>query len=174
MRLLLSSLALATLASALEAQSTSGTSPSPPCSRPEHRQFDFWVGEWDVSRPDGAPAGTNRIRAVHGGCALQEEWRGRTGYTGSSLNAFDATTGRWHQTWIGSDGVLLRLDGGMKEGSMELSGSTTGANGTRTLHRIRWTPHGGAPARVRQLWESSTDGGRTWAVVFDGAYTRKG
>jgi hypothetical protein len=25
---------------------------------------------------------------------------------------------------------------------------------------------------VRQLWESSTDGGRTWNVVFDGWYSR--
>ena len=172
MRLLLfSSLALAILASALEAQSTTSATP---CTRPEHRQFDFWVGEWDVARPDGAPAGTNRIRPIHGGCALHEEWRGRTGYTGSSLNAFDATTGRWHQTWIGSDGVLLQLDGGMKDGSMELRGSTTGANGTTTLHRIRWTPRTGEPARLRQLWESSIDGGRTWSVVFDGTYTRKG
>ena len=23
-----------------------------PCSRPEFRQFDFWLGDWDVTTPD--------------------------------------------------------------------------------------------------------------------------
>ena len=104
---------------------------------------------------------------------MQEEWRGASGGTGTSLNIFDAATGRWHQTWVGNDGLLLQLDGGLKGGSMELAGATASANGARTLHRIRWTPFGGQPARVRQLWESSTDGGRTWLVAFDGTYTRK-
>jgi hypothetical protein len=158
---------------ALGAQSTAAR-PQAPCSRPEHRQFDFWVGEWDVTTPDGRQAGTNRIRLVHGGCALHEEWSGTSGFSGASLNAFDASTGRWHQTWIGSDGVLLQLDGGLKDGTMELSGATVGAGGARTLQRIRWTPLPETPARVRQLWERSTDGGRTWSVVFDGTYRKKG
>lgn len=159
------------LPAALDAQSVAAGARGA-CSRPEHRQFDFWVGEWDVTRPDGRAAGTNHIRLIHGGCALLEEWTGAGGSTGTSLNAFDPTTGRWHQTWIGSDGLLLQLDGGMKDGAMELVGVTLGANGDRTLQRIRWTPLGGTPARVRQLWETSVDGGRTWSVAFDGMYVR--
>jgi hypothetical protein len=178
MRTLVSSLAVASavgiLPTAARAQSSSAATARPAaCSRPEHRQFDFWVGEWDVTRPDGRQAGTNRIRPIHGGCALQEEWSGRGGFSGTSLNAFDASTGRWHQTWVGSDGLLLQLDGGLKDRTMELTGATVGANGARTLQRIRWTPMGGTPARVRQLWETSTDGGRTWSVTFDGTYRKK-
>jgi hypothetical protein len=179
MRTLVLSLALVSatgsLPIVLRAQAASGASARPtPCSRPEHRQFDFWVGEWDVTTPNGRKAGTNRIWPIDGGCALREEWQGTSGSTGTSLNIFDAAAGRWHQTWVGNDGLLLQLNGGMKDGSMELTGSTAGASGARTLHRIRWTPLGGQPARVRQLWESSTDGGRTWSVAFDGTYTRKG
>jgi hypothetical protein len=169
-------LALATAVSAqpLASQSDPGAPrASAACSRAEHRHFDFWIGEWEVTRPDGRPAGTNRIRSIHGGCALQEEWSGASGSTGTSLNAYDAATARWHQTWVGNDGVLLQLDGGINNGTMELTGVTAGANGTRTLHRIRWTPFGGTPPRIRQLWESSTDSGRTWRVVFDGTYQRR-
>ena len=156
------------------AQSTTNAAAAPaPCTRAEHRQFDFWVGEWDVTGRNGNLAGTNRIRAVHGGCALQEEWSGAGGFTGTSINAFDSSTGRWHQTWIGSDGVLLQLDGGLKDGSMELTGRTASANGATTMHRIRWTPLAGQPAQLRQLWESSTDNGRTWSIAFDGTYKRK-
>src|SRR5918992_981455 len=126
---------------ALGAQSTAAR-PQAPCSRPEHRQFDFWVGEWDVTTPDGRQAGTNRIRLVHGGCALHEEWSGTSGFSGASLNAFDASTGRWHQTWIGSDGVLLQLDGGLKDGTMELSGATVGAGGAETPPMERSTERG--------------------------------
>lgn len=42
---------------------------SPPCSSQEHRQFDFWLGEWDVTQK-GKPAGTSRITAILGGCVL--------------------------------------------------------------------------------------------------------
>lgn len=155
------------------AQSTANAPSPAPCSRAEHRQFDFWIGEWEVTRPNGQRAGANRIRPIHGGCALHEEWAGASGSTGASLNAFDAATGRWHQTWVGNDGLLLRLDGGMKDGAMELAGETVGAGGARTLYRIRWTPLAGTSARVRQLWEASTDDGKSWSVVFDGTYVRK-
>ena len=148
--------------------------PPPACERPEHRQFDFWIGEWDVTLPNGRVAGTNRIQAINGRCGLREEWTGAGGGTGTSLNAFDPTSGRWHQTWIGSDGTFLLLDGGLRDGTMELSGVTTGANGAKTLHRIRWTPQGGSSPAVRQLWESSRDGGKTWTVAFDGLYRKKG
>ena len=32
-----------------------------PARRPQHRQFDFWLGDWDVTKPDGKAAGHNRI-----------------------------------------------------------------------------------------------------------------
>jgi hypothetical protein len=160
-------LLLSLAASPLAAQS------APACARAEHRQFDFWVGEWNVTLPNGRPAGTNRIQSINAGCGLREEWTGAGGSTGTSLNAFDPTTGRWHQTWIGSDGTLLLLDGGLRDGAMELSGVTAGADGAKTLHRIRWTPLGGSPAALRQLWESSADGGQTWTVAFDGKYERQ-
>ena len=60
-----------------------------PCSAPQHRQFDYWIGEWDVHDPSGKRVGENRITRIHNGCALLEEWRGNGGVTGSSLNVFD-------------------------------------------------------------------------------------
>jgi hypothetical protein len=147
--------------------------PPPACTAAEHRQFDFWLGEWEVTAPNGNVAGTNRITAIHGGCALREEWTGARGFTGTSINAYDATSGRWHQTWIGSDGVLLLLEGAFRDGTMELGGVTVGRDGAKTHHRIRWIPLSGSPARLRQLWESSTDGGKTWAVAFDGTYQKR-
>jgi hypothetical protein len=42
--------------------------------------------------------------------------------------------------------------------------------GVRLLDRIGWTPHD--DGSVRQWWERSEDGGKTWATVFDGRYVR--
>lgn len=67
-----------------------------PCSAPEHRQFDFWIGDWDVTAPDGKPAGKNRIEPILDGCALAEHWRGASGGAGHSYNVYDARRGVWH------------------------------------------------------------------------------
>jgi hypothetical protein len=142
------------------------------CSAPEYRQFDFWIGDWNVTS-NGEPAGTNSITAVHGGCALTERWQGagEGGISGSSFNIYDQATSRWHQTWVDSTGTLLQLDGGLVGGTMVLSGERVARDGSgMVLHRISWTP--GADGSVRQLWEASKDGGENWTVVFDGRYQR--
>ncbi len=141
-----------------------------PCGAPEYHQFDFWIGEWEVRTPDGARAGTNRIASVQGGCGLQENWEGTSGMTGTSLNTYDAARDRWHQTWIDSRGSVLLLDGRSKDGKMVLNGTTPSLRGGTVTDRITWEPVGGGG--VRQLWEQSSDGGRTWTVAFDGRYTR--
>ena len=144
-----------------------------PCSSPEYRQFDFWIGDWEVTS-GGQLAGANHIHPVHNGCALQENWQGsgEGGISGSSYNIYDKSTGQWHQTWVDGSGTLLQLDGGIEGGVMVLSGERLARDGSGLArHRISWTPN--TDGSVRQLWEASKDGGATWAVLFDGLYTRK-
>ena len=136
------------------------------CAAPEHRQFDFWVGDWRVTTPDGKHAGDNTIEKILDGCVLHENWRGASGGRGYSYNAYDAVRKVWHQTWVDRNGGVLLLDGAFKDGSMVLEG----AQGT-TLNRITWTPN--KDGTVRQLWEASTDQGKSWQVAFDGLYRRK-
>ena len=93
----------------------------PPCAAPEHRQFDFWVGTWDVFGPAGRQVGANRIERIADGCALLEQWTGSGNVTGKSLNIYDASDGRWHQTWVDSSGTLLMLAGGLVGDSMVMS-----------------------------------------------------
>ena len=47
----------------------------PPCGSAEHRQFDFWVGEWDVfATGTSKQVATSRIEKLHGGCTIRENW----------------------------------------------------------------------------------------------------
>lgn len=139
------------------------------CAGEEHRAFDFWLGEWEVTE-DGERAGHNDIRRVAGGCALLESWRSARGGSGSSLNFYDPSDGRWHQVWVGSSGSRLRLAGDRRGDAMVLSGERIGSGGESIRDRITWTPREGGV--VRQLWEVSTDGGESWRTVFDGVYRR--
>jgi len=146
-----------------------------PCGTENHRAFDFWIGEWDVHRSaDGGLAGTNRIEAILGGCVLHESYETPQGYAGESFSIFDGSRGVWHQSWVDNGGLLLQIEGGIRNGAMVLEGTTTGADGTETRNRITWTVLDADGDRVRQLWETSTDGGATWSAAFDGEYRRRG
>ena len=148
------------------------TAPAPkPCAAPEYRQFDFWLGEWSVTDPGGKAAGVNRITRILGGCALREEWTGAGGLTGTSLNMYDSPRRRWHQTWVDDKGNVLLLEGAFHGGRMVLEGDAPAESGTLVRQRITWSPLAGG--RVRQLWESSTDSGKTWKTEFDGTYAKK-
>ncbi|MGB8634570.1 MAG: hypothetical protein WCD66_13870 [Rhodanobacteraceae bacterium] len=142
----------------------------PPCEGAQHHQFDFWIGNWQVTNPAGKVVGHNRVERIENGCGIQENWRSTTGVTGRSINAWSRQDGRWHQTWLGSGGMLLQLAGGLRDGSMVLEGKTAGADGKNVRQRISWTPQ--ANGRVRQHWQQSRDGGESWTTVFDGLYTR--
>jgi hypothetical protein len=139
------------------------------CQAPEHRQFDFWLGEWSVTQA-GKTAGINRIERILDGCALLESWTGASGYRGNSLNFFDPARQRWHQTWIGTDGQGLALDGEFVDGKMVLAGTRLDPATKNTVHdRITWTPN--PDGTLRQLWETSTDG-KSWSAIFDGFYSK--
>ncbi len=145
-------------------------SPRPDCRGPEYRQFDFWLGAWEVTSQGGV-AGHNVITAGQQGCLLREQWVSTRGGTGESLNFYDRSTRQWNQVWVDANGFVLRMSGGLVDGAMRLTGETAGPAGP-VRHRLTFTPS--PDGSVRQLWENSTDRGETWTVVFDGLYRRTG
>ena len=138
------------------------------CSAPEHRQFDFWLGEWDVYNPDGELVGENRITLEQGQCVLHEHWKGVKGGTGESFNIYDARRGVWHQTWVAASGNLLLLEGGLEGRNMVLAGTQPLPDGKTLRNRISWIPQD--DGSVHQVWDQSTDGGETWKTGFLGIY----
>jgi hypothetical protein len=144
---------------------------APSCEGEEHRAFDFWIGTWEVADPDGEFVGTNTIRPLHGGCALHEQYSAKGPYEGSSLNAYDRRTGTWVQTWVDVTGLVLRLEGGLRDGRMVLEGPGVSRDGDPLTHRISWEalPDG----RVRQTWVAiMADGAEK--TLFTGLYRKTG
>lgn len=144
-----------------------------PCEHdPKFREFDFWIGEWDVHGPNGQVAGSNVIRSEESGCVLTERWTGAGGGTGSSINFLDKRSNEWVQVWTAEGGTQIYLRGGMTEEGMKLDGEIHYiANGTTARLRGLWTPL--EDGRVRQFFEQSNDDGKTWATWFEGFYTRR-
>ena len=156
------------------------------CTAPEHRQFDFWVGEWDVvpnpeTRPASAPPQPGRkpainiIEKAHNGCVIIENWDDRIGGTGQSFNVYDRVRKRWRETWVDSSGGLHEYWGELKDGNMMFEGEVplppaSRFQGRRTI-RLTFFPLGAD--KVRQFSESlNVDG--TWSVNYDLIYTRRG
>jgi tetratricopeptide (TPR) repeat protein len=142
-----------------------------PCMvTPEHRQFDFWIGEWNVTM-QGQQAGTSSIQRVVDGCVIFENWTGAQGGNGKSFNYYDKNDQKWHQLWVGNGGNAINFSGEYKDGAIRYEAATPAANGIKTLQRMTFFKLEGD--KVRQLWETSTDDGKTWTVAFDGMYVKK-
>ena len=157
--------------SAVQAVSpTPAASPPPACTAQEFRQFDFWLGKWKVTNPEGKQVGTSEISRASEGCAIREQWKSASGVNGMSINYCDAVDHQWHQDWVGGDGMILHLHGGVKDGAMVLSGNSASAKGT-VMNRITWTPLPGG--KVKQQWSTSSDHGGSWQTAFVGIYEKQ-
>ena len=141
-----------------------------PClTTPEHRQFDFWIGEWEVE-VGGQPVAHSSIQNINDGCVIYENWMPYKGGGGKSFNAYNAGKGKWQQFWVSGNGSVLELAGNLKDGVMRYDGVTRDQAGSETIERLTFTPL--SRDRVRQFWDQSADGGKTWTVAFDGTYVR--
>jgi hypothetical protein len=89
----------------------------------EHRQFDFWIGEWNVQSPTGQPAGTSSVQRILDGCVLFENWTGGGGGTGKSFNIYNGPKREWQQYWVDSSGTVTFFEGGWEDGAMRLTGT---------------------------------------------------
>lgn len=141
------------------------------CEDENYRQFDFWIGKWEVSRPDGTVAGTNQITKSLNDCILHEHYQSVNGYEGTSVNIFNKNTQQWHQTWVDNTGLLLQLDGGLVNQDMVMWGEGMDQSGRIVKHRISWSPN--ENGTVIQRWQVSHDQGMSWQMLFEGTYKKQ-
>lgn len=141
------------------------------CCTENHKAFDFWVGEWQVTNPDGSVAGTNVIKKLENGCVLNESWTSaKSKSTGASMNFYNQTSGKWEQLWLDNSGGHLKLKGNRLNNQMILSSDEfIGSDGNKTVNRITWTLN--KDGTVQQLWEVLQDN-EVVNVAFDGRYRK--
>lgn len=145
-----------------------------PCMVNSHaREFDFWVGDWDVYQAGtNIYAGHSLVELIAGGCALLENWDSSNS-TGKSINFIDPVTNKWKQSWAGSysGGIQEFVNGEYKNGAMHFTFETTDTKNNKIIGRFIFFNEG--PNQVRQFNEISTDGGKTWITDYNYTYLRK-
>lgn len=148
-----------------------------PCRHdPRFREFDFWLGDWDVrgtGQPATGPAARNTVTLEDNGCVVMEHWTAPSGSVGQSFNIFDRSLGQWRQTWVDNVGGQHDYRGALKDGNMVYVGDTPAPNGKLGRVPTRLTFFHVSKDSVRQFSEISNDSGRTWQTAYDLMYVRR-
>jgi len=141
-----------------------------PCSSPPAAQFDFWLGEWDLTWSDSLK-GSNTINKIMNGCVILEQFDGHPAmeFRGMSVSVF-GNDGKWHQTWVDNQGGYLDFDGGFSDGKMILSRQAT--RGSETILQ-RMVFFNISENELDWDWQRSDDDGRTWKSLWKIHYDRK-
>lgn len=156
-----------------------------PCG-PESRQFDFWIGEWDIlnrnrpgdeSRWYDTGMATDRVYPVAGGCGIVEHWRGDAYgefLVGFSLRSFNPDTRQWDLILLWPSNGQPRfgeLRGGFRHARGEFYSRGIGPQGDTTFTRFTFSDI--TPETV--MWQdgASSDGGKTWSSTWIMEFTRR-
>jgi hypothetical protein len=155
---------LATLAAPVAAQPAA---PAALCTAAEHRQMDFWVGDWAVEfdNPDGSIGrASNRIRKdEYGSCVISEYFKqpggapGGGDYLGTSYSSYDTQTKSWRQFWVDNMGGIFDLRGGPVAGQKH------------SFELVTIEPRGAKRETMRMIWEDVTAAGFVWRWQARGA-----
>jgi hypothetical protein len=139
--------------------------------------FDFWVGDWSVTwkNADGtAGKAHNHVSRILDGNVIEEQFEADPAgppplLKGRSLSVRDPQ-GQWHQAWADNQG-----------GFFSLAGS---ADGNKRLFSTALVPVGDQVKGQRMVfhhitkdaftwdWEGTTDGGKTWKLLWQLDYKR--
>jgi hypothetical protein len=153
------------------------------CDTPQGRQFDFWLGEWNIQqkilRADGGwlelPAHTS-VTSSMGDCALIEHWKGEVEFfwegmkhaeplEALSVRAYDPQSGQWRLHWMSSRAPRFgnAFEGTFKDGRGEFFSTRQGPKGEQKS-RITFSDI----TEITVHWDLaiSNDEGKTWTTIW--------
>ncbi len=143
-----------------------------PCQYNERlKEFEFWVGEWNVYTTFGNKAGESKIEKILNGCVILENWTNSSGRKGKSFNVINSNTGNWEQTWVDDSGNITEFKKG-KFKNYTLSFIAEDKDQKNQIQYQRLTFYKNDDGTVRQLGEVSSDG-KEWQISYDLLYKKK-
>lgn len=147
----------------------------------ESRQFDFWVGNWnvnlrvqqdDLSWKDSVKAEA-RVYPILFGKAVLELWDSPN-IKGYSLRYFDVKQGKWvlWLNWPGQNSSgSSSLTGSFRHGRGDFTSTNKKADGSTSISRYSFNDI--SPNSLRWDDSYSDDGGKTWRNQWIMEFTRK-
>ena len=136
-------------------------------TNPEN-QFDFWLGEWDVTWGEDGK-GENHILRIMDDKIIQENFSAPD-LIGMSVSSYGAERKLWCQTWVDNNGSYLDFTGGFENEKMILSRDAI-VRGQACKQRMVWFNIDSN--QFDWNWERSDDGGQSWRALWEIKYKRK-
>ena len=160
---------IALLAPPLAASAKQAPPPASLCQSTGHRQLDFWVGKWDVFRPDsGTLVAHSMIEKLYNGCTIRETWMPIVGVPGGSLNTYRQKSAEWRQVWTDAGNEIHDYRGRWNGSSMNFEGHASNAD--EQLRRVRMTYAPTAEGDVIQTGYSWSDKDSKWNRDYQFVY----
>ena len=161
------------LALTLQAASAASAAPQQPADL-----FDFWIGDWQVTwkNSDGSVGrARNHVSRILDGRVIEEQFEqvstagAAPQLKGRSLSVRDAS-GQWRQSWADNQGGFFAFTGSV-EGDKRLFSTAFSAVGDEVKAQ-RMVFHDIAKDGFTWDWEGTTDGGKTWKLLWQLDYRR--
>lgn len=138
------------------------------------KQFDFWLGSWDLTWGDNG-RGTNEISRILDGRIIHENFSSlptddSPPFKGISVSAYDEPTNQWRQTWVDNQGGYLDFVGSFADGKMILSREAI-VKKKPVKQRMVWQNI--SHDAFDWAWEQSEDDGRSWQTMWPIHYQRR-
>jgi hypothetical protein len=151
-----------------------------PCEEPNASQFDFWLGEWDLTWPAEQTGGkkgetgkgTNSISKMLGRCVVREDFNSLdASLIGHSVSLYNATQGMWQQTWVDNQGSYLLFTGKFEAGRMILKTEPFLRGEKTAINRMVFRNI--SSDSLDWDWQTSVDNGATWKDLWNIHYAKK-
>ena len=152
--------------------------PAPPVAQPADL-FDFWLGDWTATwkNADGSVGkARNHVSRILDGQVVEERFEEDAGdpaplLHGRSLSVLDKATGVWRQAWADNQGSFFALVASV-DGDRRIFATALTPVG-RQVKGQRMIFHAITPDAFMWDWEGSTDGGKTWKLLWQLEYHRE-
>lgn len=166
-----------------ETMNVSFESSSANCADKNFKEFDFWLGEWEIKQKILKADGTwfeskaeTKVSKILDGCAVQENWEGEVFFFWEGMNQpekikalsvrfFDAKTQKWTINWMDTRSPKFSVfEGDFNYGKGELFRSLKDENGSETVLRITFSDI--KADSVHWDLAFSKDGGKTFTMLW--------
>lgn len=141
----------------------------PACATPEDRQFDFWVGEWDVmGTGHRALVAESTITLADEDCIVMENWRPFSSGHAHSISVYDHANRHWRQYYAGA-GIAPTEYTGVLDAAGVLRFDIDGSSPRKRMNYQRIDAN-----TVRQWGEQYDEATHAWTTTWDLTYRRRG
>lgn len=134
----------------------------------QEKAFDFWVGNWDIEwigKDNQIMKGTNSIVKILDGTVFQENFEHlASGFKGTSISVYNKKKNEWHQAWADNQGGYYDFIGEIDGNKRIFKTIPKEINGKIVIQRMVF--YNITPTSIAWDWESSTENGENWKLLW--------